>query len=767
MKANPLYELARFYGIETAYHDTEGQLCPASEEALLAVLPLLGAPVATVEDVPGALRQGKQASWRRILEPVTAVWEGGSPSIEVRLPASVEGNLDGELALENGESRHCRWRMADLPVLESTEIEGIRYLRRRLNLEPLPSGYHRLTLELPASPGSLLIVAPPEAYCPKTQGKDWGVFLPLYALHTGRSWGSGDYSDLETLSDWVAGMGGSNMATLPLLPTFLGFPFDPSPHLPVSRLLWNEFYLSLEALPEMGNCPPAGELRDSPAFRQQLEARRRSELVDYREQMTLKRQVLEELARCFFASDRKELLYQFLKESPVVADYARFRAAAESQKATWGNWSPRMREGDLREGDYDEGIEQYYLYTQWLAHQQVREASRRARERGVSLYLDLPLGVHPDGYDAWREQSLFVPVSVGAPPDTVFTRGQSWGFPPLHPERIREQGYRYVAGYLRHHCLHAGILRLDHMMGLHRLFWIPRGMENSQGVYVRYHPEELYAILCLESQRHQVVIVGEDLGTVPPEVRPAMSRHGVHRMYVVQYELTTSPEAPFQPVPSDSVASVNTHDMFPFAAFWQGQDIQARRKLGILKKERARGETEARGAVKDALLAFLRNQGWLKEGSPDEAALLRACLSYLAASPARLVTVNLEDLWGETQPQNIPSTREEEPNWRRRARYSMEEFTQMPAVQETLQELNRLRKEGVPMEPEVPSPALLSEEDLYLLTKARTSACIISWEPTRWRITGRRAPFSPSGHPMPLRSSSPEISISGTSPRIP
>jgi 4-alpha-glucanotransferase len=229
-------------------------------------------------------------------------------------------------------------------------------------------------------------------------------------------------------------------------------------------------------------------------------------------------------------------------------------------------------------------------------------------------------------------------------------------------------------------------------MGLHRLFCIPKGLEAEHGVYVYYQAEELYAILALESHRHKAIIVGEDLGTVPSYVRPAMRRHDLHRMYVVHYELASDLRRGLPPVSSNSVASLNTHDMPPFAAFWQGLDIEERRRIGLLDKAGVKEEKNRLLSMKRALVTFLQDRDWLQGAENDIAAVLKACLSFLAASRARIVLINLEDLWLETHPQNIPSTRKEYPNWRRRTQYTFEQFCQLPQVVDTLLTVNELRK---------------------------------------------------------------------------
>jgi len=695
---NLLHQLAHLYGVQTAYYDVNHKRHQASIEALLAVLQSLGVPVTTVQDVPSAWRERRQVLWQQPLEPVTVAWDGGPSVIQVRLPVAIaEAVLASSLTLETGEQQSGEWRGADLPVVETAEVEGIQYVVKQLLLpDRLAWGYHQLTLELPGKyEQSVIIAAPCKAYT-RQKNRAWGVFLPLYALHTQKSWGGGDFSDFETLTTWSARTGGSVVATLPFLATFLDDVFEPCPYLPASRLLWNEFYLDITQVPELQKCPSAQALLAS-SLRYEIEVLRNSSLVDYRSQMALKRRVLKELCNCFFAetSDHTDALLHFAKANPVVEDYACFRATCEKQRTAWPSWPQPLRDGVLKEGDYHEENRRYHLYAQWLAYQQIYNLSEKAREKGLRLYLDLPLGIHPYGYDVWRERAAFaLDVSAGAPPDAVFTKGQNWRFPPLHPEKIRQQGYRYIIDYTCHHLQYANILRIDHVMGLHRLFWIPKGLEASQGVYVRYRSEELYAILALESHRHGSIIVGEDLGTVPPEVRPAMARHGLHRMYVVQYELASEPQKALRPVFSNCVASLNTHDMPPFAAFWQGLDIKHRLDIGLLNEVSAREERKKRQATREVLVAFLRDKGWLKKPTNDAHTVLNACLAFLGASRARVVLVNLEDLWLETQPQNMPSTKEEYPNWQRKARYSLEAFCQMPEVLDTLRIVDRLRKQG-------------------------------------------------------------------------
>ena len=396
-----------------------------------------------------------------------------------------------------------------------------------------------------------------------------------------------------------------------------------------------------------------------------------------------------------FRSGLPAALKRFLEAKPQLEDYARFRAVCERRRAPWLEWPARMRAGTLRPGDYDENDRRYHLYVQWLAHQQMGSVSARARRNRSGINLDLPIGAHPDGYDVWRERDAFaLAASVGAPPDRVWTHGQNWGFPPLHPERIREQGYRYLVACLRHQMHYAAMLRIDHVLGLHRLFWIPKGAPAGEGAYVHYRAEELYAILCLESHRQRAAIVGENLGTVPPYVNSALARHGILKMFVVQYEVEGGPRRALERVPADALASINTHDMPPFAGWWEGRDIAERRALGLLDPAAARAAHKSRAARRELLAKHLRRAGWLRRTGRGVSEVFRACAGFLAASRAGALLLNLEDLWGETEPQNTPGTSSRErPNWRRPARYALEEFVRLPAVGSVFRSIRRLRRQ--------------------------------------------------------------------------
>ncbi|MBE0479345.1 MAG: 4-alpha-glucanotransferase [Dehalococcoidia bacterium] len=695
-------ELALLWHVQTAYYDVKHGRHPSSIGSLVEILRRLGAPVETAQDAPSALRERKLQLLRTAVDPVAVAWDGGPPEIHLRLPAQMsENSVTGELALENGEKKSLGWKSIDLPLVMVKEEDGARFLIKKLELgEALPPGYHRLSLDIPPDHHEVMIISTPaKAYTfnQSRQARTWGLFIPLYSLHSAASWGCGDLSDLENLIEWVTRQRGGLVATLPLLPLFLEESGEPSPYAPVSRLVWNELYVDVARSPELSGCAAANDLLASVSMGADMDRLRRSSLVDYQGVMALKRRVLEVLSRCFFTGSRDGTapFRDFIRNNPVVGDYAAFRAVHERKRTPWHEWPPPLREGSVTEKDFDPVAKSFYLYTQWLLHQQMRTLSEDTRRNnGLGLFLDFSLGVSPNGFDAWRYPDLFVDgVSVGAPPDPAFTSGQNWGFPPMHPESIRQEKYTYFKACIQHHLRHAGILRIDHIMGLHRLFWIPAGMDASDGVYVRYNDQELYGILTLESHRNHAVIVGEDLGTVPPEVRPAMKSHAIHQMYIIEYEMAAGGRA-LRPIPSLSVASLNTHDMPPFASFWQEADIEKRVETGLVDNEGAAGERLDRRKLKEALVSYLRKMGFdHRISSAQTGPLFRAVLRLLSSSPAQAVIINLEDLWLETEAQNIPGVREH-PNWRRKARYDFETFSRMPELANILREVDLIRRGG-------------------------------------------------------------------------
>ena len=709
-----LHWLARLYGVQVRYHDGFGVVRQSPPETLLAVLAELGAPLSSAKEIASAVSERRLEIWRQLVEPVVVAWRERNrrPQIPLRVPASAEAStLSVEVEFEDGRAPlRFQQRVGDLETLGEAVVARRRFSAKSLALPaPLPEGYHTLRLTLGRRGAEALVIsAPRTAFSPMPAAKRrWGLFLPLYALRTERGSASGDFTDLEDFLEWTMDLGGSAVGTLPLSACYLDEPFHPSPYTPVSRRFWNEFYLDPARALELEQSPRARSLLGSAAYTTDCKRLRQGNLVDYRREMALKRRVLEALAHSLTArpSARRDDFQAYVESRPDLDAYAKFRAVVEARGSLWPDWPVRLRTGTIRAGDFDETARSYHLYVQWLADQQLTSLADRAAEKGGGLYLDLPLGVHAGGFDVWEDpESFALNVAGGAPPDRFFTEGQNWGFAPQHPENIRRRQYRPWIACLRSHMRRASMLRIDHVMGLHRLYWVPRDRPADQGAYVRYRARELYAILALESRRHETVIVGEDLGTVPRYVRARMKEHGVRRMSVGQFEFRDRPRSPLKPIVAAATASLNTHDMRPFAAFWKQLDIDDQVDLGLLGSEDSTRDRNRREAVKQALCRhFLGDRASSvtadrpsKNSNDEIRRMLKALLGKQAASPAEFLMINLEDLWAETEPQNTPGTVDQRPNWRRRARYGLDAVKHMRSVLGSLREIDRLRQREAP-----------------------------------------------------------------------
>ncbi|UYV11662.1 MAG: 4-alpha-glucanotransferase [Phycisphaera sp.] len=454
-----------------------------------------------------------------------------------------------------------------------------------------------------------------------------GVFGPLYAVRSGRGGGVGDLEDLARLCEWAGGLGASLVSTLPLLAGRYATPIDGCPYAPVSRSVFSELFLDLTSAMIDGE-------------RAEAERLGQASLIDYEASWNLKRCVLEREA----ANADAAAVEAFLSRDPLIAQYAKWRA--------------------LESGDPSK--ERLYGYAQMLLHQQLSSVRNRAEAAGCGLYLDLPVGVVASGFDVHRQPDLYAKgVAVGAPPDAYFPEGQVWGFPPMIPERVRLGGHVELAEATRRHLRYASTLRLDHVMGLWRLYWIPEGHGADDGVYVRYDAGGALDVLADLSHEHQATFIGENLGTVPPEVDAAMIERKLMGMTAAQYDGGDQAMAPGA-AKHELLAAANTHDMPTFAGYLEGRDIDLRRALRLLDKSSAKYDARLREAAVERLHETLGVRG--------EGELFDALMNRLCGSPAPVVMLALEDLWGEAEPQNIPGVSEGYPCWRRPMRVTLEEL---------------------------------------------------------------------------------------------
>ena len=514
---------------------------------------------------------------------------------------------------------------------------------------PLPLGYHRLET-------CTIIAAPVEAWRRPGTHRSWGVGTHLAALRSARSRSLADLRDLESLCRWVREKGGDLVTVLPLLPTFNADPPDPSPYSPVSRLFWSELILDLE-----GAHRSTGGVTALDVTRGDAEVR-----------AALARHPVPDSA---------------LQDGELVR-YAHFRGAQKRLGRNWRDWPAAARAGKLGAEHLDAEEERYHLVAQTLVRRQLHDLRERLDRDGMRLGLDLAVGVHPDGYDPWSRQSLFGDgMSVGAPPDAGFPSGQDWGFSPVLPDASRREGHRYLAASIAHQARLAGVLRVDHIMALARLYWIPHGMALAEGTYVSYPAEELFAILTLESHRHHCEVVGENLGTVPPEIDKALPRHRIWGMYLAQFQDWSGKESASPPAPptDQDMALIGTHDTPTFAGWLAGNDIGERVRYGLLAEQTAPSVRTERSQAGEALARRF-------DHAADPRALLADLLEWLGRSPSPLVVPWLEDLWLEDEGVNLPGTPSSvRPNWQRPMRRLLDEIFSDVEIDALIRRLDHAR----------------------------------------------------------------------------
>ncbi len=681
-----LVELARLHGVVPVYRANDQSVCEVGTETLLRILAALGTELRDAGAAADAVRARRQAIWRQVVSPVVASWLPGVITIPLRLPADAGSTVRVRAVLENGDA----WQ--DDPheptTLRVREVEGTRFRRAEVAVgRALPEGYHRGTIEVDGDAHEFSwIVAPRRAHAPDPRTS--GVFVPLYALHSARRQDCAGLREWEELATWAGEAGVRFLGTLPLCAAFLEPPVEASPYAPVSRLFWNEVYVDFEALPEFAHSREAQALaaavRDAPPD---------PDHVDWPAVAEHRRHVLAACAARHFADDPEAMdqgLRAFVARRPEVERFARFRAMSETNGRNWRDWPTPARDGRIVE-DVEPEVFHRHLYAQWRMQQQVDAMLSRMRAGGTELYLDLPLGVHPDGYDSWAFRDEFLEgCSAGAPPDPFFTKGQDWGFAPLDPVASRRSGHGYFRACLRHQLAHCGLLRVDHVMGLHRVWCVPHGMAADRGAYLRQPAEELYAIATLESNRHACAIVGEDLGTVPFATARALEEHGMLSMHVLQFELAPGQVRKSLTPGARSLSALNTHDMPTFAAYWNAADVADREDLDLLDPAAAAKERHRRQQLEHALALALAEHGEHLDGGDSQAAL-RATLHALARSDAAVLMVSLEDLWSETRPQNTPGTSAERRNWQRRARPSLDLIRSQDELRARLEDVVRAR----------------------------------------------------------------------------
>jgi len=734
--------LGRLCGIAPEYCDNFGGRHPTPRSTTQALLSAMGVSWEDPSIRREELRRRRLGPWGRFLEPVQVLAPSSpgrlnfylwTPSVNLPSPLRIEATVQGE----DDSGQGLDWQeefAAPAPAASRAVPGGMRHrLELRLPRE-LPPGYYELQLRVEAagrveSGRSRLLVAPDRVYFPDCLAggrRLWGFNLPLYALRSAGNWGIGDFRDLTALLDWAAALGAAFVGVNPLHAPAPLAAADPSPYAPTSRLFHNFLYLDLEQVPEMEHCPGVRELLANREFQGSLARLRQGPLVPYAQVFRLKFRVLELLFQAFWdrhgppeapVSRRGEEFSAFLRQGGALLQrFGEFAALADHfQQGDWRRWPEEYRHPGspgvaawTRERPRQIRLHQY---AQWLTAGQLQEViSTAARRQGLpfTLYQDLALGAAAGGFDTWAHPGLFAGgAAIGAPPDAFNPKGQNWGISPIIPQALRESGYQLFIDTLRANAPAGGMLRLDHVMGLFRLLWIPSGEGAGRGAYVHYPARELLAVLALESLRRRTLIIGEDLGTMTARVRRELGRLGVFSYRVFYFERDAAGRflAP-QSYPAQAVAAVTTHDLPTLTGFWQGRDLALKRQANLYP-EAGLAEAEAAARQRDRLelLEALKSRGLLAAGAknpeppgapeaadPAPAEVREGVLEYLAQSSAALLEVRLEEVFGWPAQQNFPGTDLDHPNWRGRLPWSLEEMARDPAPARLAARLNKYRE---------------------------------------------------------------------------
>ncbi len=709
-----LDRLADLAGIQAHYQDLWDHTHSATDRDRRALLTAMGLDCGDEAQAEASLAAWEAAHWRRLLPPVQVETAGEAPlRVTLRLPARDVGRPGSwRLELEGAETIEGELRPGALPVQTRRTMPDGEYLALVLELPPCTRlGYHRLSIRLDGGPtaGMTLIVCPETCHQPESvrgERRLWGVSAQLYGVRSARNWGMGDFTDLKTLVEWAGASGAGMVGVNPLHALFPHNPGHCSPYSPSSRQFVNVLYIDPEAVAEFADCTEARARVAEPEFQARLRALRAAPLVDYAGVAEARFGVLELLYRAFrdrhLAADdaRAREFRRFQAEGGEELHFQSLFEALQAHfnaqdGAVWGwpAWPEAYRDAHSetvrRWSEANREQVEFWQYLQWLADEQLRLVGRRSYELGlgVGLYQDLAVGVDRGGAETWMHRDLYAfETSVGAPPDDFNLHGQDWGLPPPIPHRLREAAYAPFVRMLRANMKHAGALRIDHVMGLMRLYWVAPGMQASEGVYVGYPFHELMGILALESQRSRCLVIGEDLGTVPPGVRETMQQMGVLAYRLFYFEKHWDGDQAFKTpgeLYPDALVAASTHDLPTLVGFWRGTDLDLRSRLQLFPTE-AQREAQIVGRSEDRarLLMALEREGLLPEemavhpvSVPEMTpALAQAIHQYLARSPARVLLAQAEDMLGEAEQANLPGTVDSHPNWQRKLSLDLEEW---------------------------------------------------------------------------------------------
>jgi 4-alpha-glucanotransferase len=710
MTSHLIEQLAQLVGFHQSYNDSFGKQVFAKDEARHALLKAMGYDLSSTDVLEQQIKSLNEQSWRNML-PAThiAKCEEDEHSVVISVKSDDIDTLTWRITAETGEEFSEQITLTTLVKIDESHLDGEYFVKYQLALPKLASGYHQLSIVFGEQTASChLIFAPKTCYSPQEASvkKMWGYAAQLYSLRSENNWGMGDFGDLLGLIEKSAEQGVSAIGLNPLHPLYPNNPAHRSPYSPTSRCFLNEMYIDVTKVPGFKACKAAQQRFNSEEFQAKLAFARDTELIDYSAVADVKYQILECLFTDFSTNASKALLSEFndfkaeqgndlLSLTTFDALYEYFRAQDENAYG-WKMWpvayqEPTSDEVKAFQTSHATRIN-YFAYLQWLAHRQLTAVASTAKERDmpVGLYLDLAVGCDGSGVDVWCDKAVYVSgAAVGAPPDAMNTLGQDWGLTPINPVALKQQGYLPLVKALRSNMQYAGALRIDHILGLMRQYWVAPGMKADEGVYITFPLEDILRIIALESRREKCVVIGEDLGTVPDGFGEIMAAAGLLSYKVLFFERWESgffkrPEL----YPAQSMVTVSTHDLPTLTGWWTGRDLEWRQELDLYPSaEMGQQERSARIEDRNLLISALDDLNVIDmEKAPEQAPakmnteLSVAVQKYMAQAPSHIQLIPLEDTLEIVEQVNIPGTIDQHPNWRQKLPVALEAFFEQDSV---------------------------------------------------------------------------------------
>lgn len=725
-----LAELIGFNGIETVFTDAWGNAAEVAEKDQLRLLQALGFDVTNDAVSRQQLFERQREHWLEPFDPVSVHPQAASYKLTFRLALTeVHQPLTVTLLTEQGSTTSFELSAFDGELTQVATFDEIEYQAYQWELHAdVPLGYHKLTLQIAGDDEiyqQSFIVTPERCFQPTTfqQQKQWGISVQLYGVKSDSNWGVGDFADLERLVSYLAKQGADFVGLNPIHALYPAMPESASPYSPSSRRWLNIIYLSVPQMPGFADCQQTRLLVDAPNFQAAIAAQRAKDWVDYSGVMQLKLPVLKTLYH-WFAEHRAEhpALQQAFSEfvadgghslqQLALYDALHMHLIAQDPHAWgWPNWPEAYQNFQSPEvqafaASHQHDIE-FFCYLQFCAQQQLAQVQTTAKAQGMllGLYRDLAVGVSEGSTEIWANPDLYCRnASVGAPPDILGPKGQNWGLPPMQPYQLFRQGYQPMIDLFRANMKDSGALRIDHVMALLRLWWVPKGSQSAgEGAYVYYPIMDLLGILALESQRQQAVVIGEDLGTVPDGIFELLQQFGMYSYRIFFFE--QAQDGGFISTahyPVQAMSALTTHDMPTLIGFWHCSDLELGLKLGLYNEQILPGLYADRHASKQKILDSMHGHQILPADFPrnvDTVGMTRplgfALQQHLAKGSCQLLCLQLEDWLEMTEPVNVPGTSEEYPNWRRKLSQTLEQLEQQKHIEQHLQQLTANRRSGL------------------------------------------------------------------------